>query len=170
MSWVCTNCSTSNKDHETSCGVCGVRRATATAVSTAETEECKVVFTNTEAFVESVRGFFARRKKPRVKPPKAKKTAPAAVTKAPKPKRTVTATPAEPVEEKPKKPVTGGLAPAWPEHKIRFDPAVIGAKGFVSSERETMNGVNGYRFYKADGSSQFIRAEMAIVQRMAQKV
>ena len=132
--------------------------------------------------MESVRNFFGRLssgkgKKPRVKPPKREKPAtktPAKTTaktpaKVEKPKKPVTETTA-PVDKAPARSVPGGLASPWPEHKIRFDPAVIDAKGFVSSEQETLGGVHGYRFYKADGSSQFIRAEMAIVQRMAQRV
>ena len=73
--------------------------------------------------------------------------------------------------KKAKKPLFGSpIATPWPEHKVKFDTSVIESKGFVRSERESLNGVNGYRFYKADDSSQFIRIEMAIIQKMANKV
>ena len=46
---------------------------------------------------------------------------------------------------------------------------VIKQKGFVGSERQTLSGVNGYSFKKADGTKQFIRAEMVLIQKMAHK-
>lgn len=64
--------------------------------------------------------------------------------------------------------VTDGVEP-WPEHKIAFDMAAIRAKGFVSFARKTLGGVNGYEFTKADGTKQFIRAEMVVIQKMAKK-
>ncbi|MCR4895858.1 MAG: protein kinase [Lachnospiraceae bacterium] len=61
------------------------------------------------------------------------------------------------------------LCDPWPEHRITFDPEVIGKKGFSAVARDTIGGVNGYRFSRPDGSDQFIRSEMAVVQKMARK-
>ena len=62
-----------------------------------------------------------------------------------------------------------GFTKPWPEHNIKFDVDVIKGKGFVRSERTEMNAVKGYTFYKADGTSQFIKAEMLIVLHMASR-
>ena len=63
-----------------------------------------------------------------------------------------------------------GFAAPWPDHAITFNEAVITARGFVSSEQATLGGVNGYNFFRADGSSQFIKKEMLIVFKMATKL
>ena len=166
MGWVCTNCSTSNEDSESCCAVCGAERPTRGEIAERESEELKVVFSDFDAFKESVKSFFARlssvkrEKKPRTKKAKPKKSE-SVVSKPAKEKK----------PKKAKKPLFGSpFATPWPEHKVKFDTSVIESKGFVRSERESLNGVNGYRFYKADDSSQFIRIEMAIIQKLANKV
>jgi len=166
MSWVCTICSTSNEDSETCCAVCGTERPTGIERVEREPEELKVVFSDFDAFIESVKGFFNRlssvgkEKTPRTKKAKPKKTK-SEVSKPAKEKK----------PKKAKKPLFGSAyAAPWPEHKVKFDTTVIESKGFVRSERESLNGVNGYRFFKADDTSQFIRIEMAIIQKMANKV
>ena len=58
----------------------------------------------------------------------------------------------------------------WPEHKIVFDMDAIKAKGYVGFERKSMGGVNGYEFVRSNGTKQFIRVEMVIIQKMAKKV
>ena len=58
----------------------------------------------------------------------------------------------------------------WPEHKIEFDEAKIKEKGYIKVEQSTAAGVNGYKFTKVNGASQFIRVEMVIIQKMAKKV
>lgn len=58
----------------------------------------------------------------------------------------------------------------WPEHKVTFDMDVVKAKGYVGFERKSMGGVNGYEFIRANGTRQFIRVEMAIIQKMAKKI
>lgn len=63
-----------------------------------------------------------------------------------------------------------GFASPWPEHKIEFIPDAIRARGYVRTEQQTMGGINGYKFIKADGTSQFIRVEMVLVQKMAKKL
>ena len=62
------------------------------------------------------------------------------------------------------------FAEPWPEHNIEFDTAVMISKGYVSSIRKTMNGINGYEFVRANGNRQFIRVEMVIIQKMARKI
>jgi hypothetical protein len=62
------------------------------------------------------------------------------------------------------------FAEPWEEHSIAFDEDGIHAKGFVRSERASLGGVNGYNFYTADGTCRFIRAEMAVIQKLARKV
>lgn len=66
--------------------------------------------------------------------------------------------------------VTPGFAAPWPEHKIGFDTEAIKKKGYVRLEQAEMGGVKGYLFTRADGSSQFIRVEMALIQKLAGKV
>ena len=63
-----------------------------------------------------------------------------------------------------------GFAEPWPEHSIAFDEDAARAKGYVSSVRKTLNGINGYEFVRSNGSRQFIRAEMVIIQKIAHKV
>ena len=195
MPWVCTNCSTANEDELTECFVCGEKRPadfkskaklkteskgfsggtdSSREFSDAETpKKGKIVFSNMDAFIDSVKSIFSRRSdKKRTEKPKETKRVPesdgsAEVKPVEKPKE---ATKAE--ISKPKK---GGLfsspfAKPWPEHKIKFDVPAIQAKGFVSSEQETMNGVKGYRFHKEGDASQFMRVEMVLIQKMAHKV
>lgn len=66
--------------------------------------------------------------------------------------------------------VEPGTATPWPEHHIEFDMDVIRAKGYVRFEQKSMGGVNGYNFIRSDGTSQFIRVEMVLIQKMAKKV
>ena len=63
-----------------------------------------------------------------------------------------------------------GFAEPWPEHSIAFDEDAARAKGYVSSVRKSLNGINGYEFVRSNGSRQFIRAEMVIIQKIAHKV
>lgn len=62
-----------------------------------------------------------------------------------------------------------GFAEPWPEHKIEFDTAVIMAKGYIASVQKTINGINGYEFIRSNGTRQFIRVEMVLIQKMACK-
>lgn len=64
----------------------------------------------------------------------------------------------------------GQFTEPWPEHKIEFIPDAIRARGYVRTEQQTMGGINGYKFIKADGTSQFIRVEMVLIQKMAKKL
>lgn len=66
-------------------------------------------------------------------------------------------------------PEAGFVAP-WPEHSIEFDADAIKARGYVRTEQETLGGVKGYKFIRADGTSQFIRVEMVLIQKMAKKL
>lgn len=63
-----------------------------------------------------------------------------------------------------------GIAEPWPEHRVTFDIEKIKAKGYVSFERATMGGVNGYNFIRPDKTKQFIRIEMALIQKLATKL
>lgn len=151
MSWVCTNCSTSNVDSEDCCMVCGVSRPGKTKCSA----EGEVAISAFDAWKKSIKDFFAK-----FSFKKTKKDEPSI------PETGETAKP-----EKVKKTTTdSAFATPWPEHRVEFDVAVIQSKGFVKSERETLSSVNGYRFYKLDGNSQFIRVEMLITLKMARKL
>ena len=66
--------------------------------------------------------------------------------------------------------ITEGVCDPWPEHNVTFDADQIKRKGYSRIERKTMGGVNGYSCIKADGTSQFIRIEMLLIQKMAKKV
>ena len=74
-----------------------------------------------------------------------------------------------PVEAAPA-PAAAAFAEPWEEHGIAFDEDGIKSKGFVRSERAELGGVKGYNFYTADGACRFIRAEMAVIQRLAKKI
>lgn len=164
MSWVCPNCSSSNDETHTKCFVCGMDRPT-TRVEEGS-EEGKIVFSDFEAFSESVKNFF------RARPPKERTVAISEERprKEPKPRREKTSK--APKDKKPKKSILlkANFAKPWPEHKIKFDVSVIKNKGYVRSEQKCLGGVNGYCFYKEDGSNQFLRIEMVLIQKMAHKV
>lgn len=66
--------------------------------------------------------------------------------------------------------VETGFGEPWPEHNIVFDQAAIMAKGYARVERKTLNGINGYNFIRTNGTAQFIRVEMVLMQKMAMKV
>ena len=158
MNWICPNCSNSNGDDQKNCFVCGEECPKELSVK-GKSEKLKSFLTRFDALKISVRGFFSKlfsgkkEKKPHTKKAEPEKSIYSMRSKE---------------AEKPK--LDSAFAPPWPEHHISFDEGVIEKKGFVRSERETLSGVDGYRFYRADGSSNFIRAEMAIVQKMAVKV
>ena len=170
MSWICPNCSNSNEDTQVNCFVCGMDRPSAVADS--DSCEGKIVFSNFEAFSESIKGLFRHKRSKRktsessdepsesVKSSKSGKTQPAKPEKEPKTLK----------PKKSKKYFESDFAKPWPEHNIKFDTDVIKSKGFVRSEQMVMNGINGYCFYKEDGVSQFIRVEMVLIQKMAVKV
>jgi len=65
---------------------------------------------------------------------------------------------------------SGVTAEPWPEHRIVFDNDAIKAKGYIGFERKNMGGVNGYEFIRSNGTKQFIRVEMVIIQKMAKKI
>lgn len=164
MSWVCPNCSNSNDEEQTSCFVCGMDRPASSAVSLSDEDDCKIFFSDFETFKEYVKKLFRHR---------SDKSASSEVS-ATKPAKTERATtPERGSSDKPKSKrarlFSSDFAKPWPEHKIKFDPAAIRAKGYIRSEQKSMGGINGYYFYKEDGSGQFIRLEMLLVQKMAHK-
>ena len=63
-----------------------------------------------------------------------------------------------------------GFADPWPEHNIEFDIDVIKEKGYVSTVRKNLGGVNGYEFVSSDGSCRFLRVEMILTLKMARKI
>lgn len=65
---------------------------------------------------------------------------------------------------------TGDYAAPWPGQHICFDPDAIRARGYVRSAQTVLGGVQGYTFYKADGTGQFMRQEMLLIQKLARKV
>lgn len=171
MSWVCSNCSNSNEEESTCCAVCGYDRPTESHVREHERKpevvEGKIVFSDFAVIKESIKGFFNSIGRLGTKISNKIKTA-----SSERPPRE----PREPRERvKPAKRektprVKKGFAKPWPEHNIKFDVDVIKGKGFVRSERTEMNAIKGYRFYKANGTSQFIRVDMLVVLHMARRV
>ena len=159
MSWVCPNCSNSNGEDQLECFVCGMERPgglveVPSEVDASETDDCKIVFSDFEAFTESVKTLFGRKRKATVSKSSGTKTVSKKKERSKARKRKV---------------FGSDFAKPWPEHRIKFDEATIRAKGYVRSEQKNMGGVNGYYFYKEDGSGQFIRCEMLLVQKMASK-
>lgn len=65
---------------------------------------------------------------------------------------------------------SAAFAEPWPEHGIVFDKTAVAAKGYVSVTRKTLNGINGYEFVRTNGTRQFIRVEMVLIQKMAHKL
>lgn len=63
-----------------------------------------------------------------------------------------------------------GFAEPWDEHHVAWDIAVIRAKGFIAVSRKTVNGIQGYEFVRTDGTRQFIRVEMVLIQHMARRI
>lgn len=63
-----------------------------------------------------------------------------------------------------------GMELPWPEHPIAFDLDAIQMRGFVNVKRDSISGINGYRLTKSDGTNQFIRIEILLVQKMAHLV
>ena len=57
----------------------------------------------------------------------------------------------------------------WPEHKIVFDEEKIQSRGFVGSEQSILGDTKGYMFFKVDGTERFIKAEMLLLLKMANK-
>lgn len=181
MSWVCSNCSNSNEEESTCCAVCGYDRPTESHVREHEREpevvEGKIVFSDFAVIKESIKGFFSSIGRLGTKI--SNKIKSASSERPPREPRERVRAPREPREprERVKAPkrektprVKKGFAKPWPEHNIKFDVDVIKGKGFVRSERTEINAVKGYTFYKADGTSQFIKAEMLIVLHMAARV
>ena len=162
MSWICPNCSNSNSDSVDTCMVCGMDRPH--AVSVGVSPKFKICYSDMDAFIESFKVDFHSEKSKTEKPGKETKTD----VKKVKDRSTKT------VAVKPEHPKTplfrSAFAKPWPEHKIKFDADVIKSRGFVKSEQQTVGGINGYCFYKEDGTSQFIRVEMLLVLKMAHKV
>lgn len=172
MGWICPNCSSPNDDDKSHCFVCGMDRPSSSTEK--DGDEGKIVFSDFDAFADSIKNLF--RSKPVVTKSGETKELLDGTLRKPKPSKSARVKPEkEPkktAEKKPKKIILGvaRFAKPWPEHKIKFDNKVIKEKGYVRSERKNMGGVNGYCFYKEDGSSRFIRVEMVLVQKMAFKI
>lgn len=79
------------------------------------------------------------------------------------------ASPTDPDKSSKREVITGRFAEPWKDHAIAFDCDVIRAKGFISSERKVLGGVKGYSFVREDGTSQFMRKEIAIIQKIARE-
>ncbi len=58
----------------------------------------------------------------------------------------------------------------WPEHHIEFDMDAIKSKGYVAVSQKELNGIKGYEFIRANGTRQFIRVEIVVIQKMAKKI
>ncbi len=63
----------------------------------------------------------------------------------------------------------GPFAESWPGQRLVFDPEVIRGKGYVRSSQTVLSGVQGYTFYKEDGTARFFRPEMLLIQKLAHK-
>lgn len=174
MSWVCLNCSTSNEDADTCCYVCGYDRPTETRVREREPEvvEGKIVFSTFSVIVESVKETFRSIGKffRKIKEKSARRERP------PRERRVREDPPREESRERITPPrreedsrLSEGFARPWPEHAIKFHTDAIAGKGYVRSEQSELSGVKGYTFYKADGTSQFIKVEVLIMLHMASR-
>lgn len=167
MSWICPNCSNPNSDDIKECFVCGMERVCDFGKEPIEEEASeKIAFSDFEAFRLSIEQFFSRNKAKRESSEKIKKeSSEEAVDR-------IIKKPKKAAKEKRKGmwKKSSLYTEPWPEHKIKFDYDAIGEKGFVRSEQKTMGGINGYYFYREDGSGQFIRVEMVLVQKMARKL
>ena len=95
-------------------------------------------------------------------------SSPSGASPAPKP----APAPAPKEEPKPVKREEGmaGASEPWPEHAIEFDPEAIRAKGYTAFGQDTMGGVKGYSFVRKDGTKQFLRVEMVLIQKLARKL
>lgn len=62
-----------------------------------------------------------------------------------------------------------GFAEPWPEHDIALDLERLKSRAFISSENEVRDGIKGYKLYRSDGQSQFLRLEMLIALKYANK-
>ena len=181
MSWVCSYCSNSNEEESTCCAVCGYDRPTESharaRVPEVEAVEGKIVFSDFAVFKESVKDFFASigrmgakignkiKNASKERPPRVPRERVKASRESSESKERVK----PPKREKTPR-VEDEFAKPWPEHNIKLDVDVIKGKGFVRSERAEMHAIKGYTFYKSDGTSQFIKAEMLIVLHMAARV
>lgn len=168
MSWVCPNCSTSNDDTAEECFVCGTERSEAErTAATGETAAGKIVFSDFQAFKESLKRIFG--KKRREKEPVFD------IEEIPDDTRSIPPETERPERKTPKPKeikahrAASGFAPPWPEHDIEFDIDAIKSKGYVRSEQEMSEDIKGYRFYHADGSDRFIRKETALLIKLAKK-
>jgi len=163
MSWVCPTCSNTNDEGFTHCSVCEAARPTDISESRAA-KESVIVFSTFAVIKESVKDFvgffvrlgrgikslfkriFTKKKKPRdgeesAEPPKRRKAS-----------------------RRAKK-----IAKPWPEDGIRLDADAIRSRGFVRVERAELNFVKGYKLFKDDGSSRFMRADMLVTFSMAKR-
>ena len=57
----------------------------------------------------------------------------------------------------------------WPEHEILLMPDVIRRKGYKSIAQATKEGIRGYELIREDGSRRFVRVEILLAQKMAEK-
>ena len=184
MVWICANCSTSNDDTLDKCFVCGAERSTSersTAVwptserSTAEIPiHGKICFSDYEAFVDSLNYFLDSISSKSDSDVSASRgtsgSDPRINTSRSGPIETPSRTTGDTSRTETTTTSGRGFAEPWSDHKIKFDIDKIKSKGYVGLEQKVMGGVKGYSFYKADGSTQFIRVEMILIQKMAYKV
>lgn len=75
----------------------------------------------------------------------------------------------EPAAEASAEPETPAIAEPWEEHDIVFSPEGMAAKGFIRCERAELGGVKGYNFYNGGGGCRFLRPEMAVIMKLAEK-
>lgn len=169
MSWVCSYCSTVNAEENSNCIVCG-RERSAEEVSEREVAEGKVVFSEWAVIRESCKNFarntstfFSKIKR------SIKRSRSSSEDKRPRERR---AKRDRKSGEKRYKlfHIGSKYAKPWPEHRIKFEIEVIKKKGFVRFQRAEMDGIKGYLFFAANGTSQFIKEEKLIIWRMAKRV
>lgn len=147
MSWVCPVCSNTNVDELSECLVCGHTKVISKIESASESKpvrSCSVVY--------SVFEYIGKCIKDKIVNDKSIKKEKTSVTDAPEVK----------MIEKP----TDEFSP-WGEHNIMIDFKVLKEKGYKKIEKSEMSGIKGYKLIKNDGSNQFIRKEMLIVQKIA---
>ena len=176
MSWLCSNCSTSNEEKNTCCDVCGCDRPTEEYVPerVPEVVEGQVVFSDFAVIKESVKGFFVSAAKiSRKVVEKIKSLSSKLPSRERREKKRAPRESRERIKPPKREKVfrrKKDLTKPWPEHSIRFDADTIRSKGFVRWERAEMKSVKGYTFYTEDGTSRFIMVDMLLVLGMANSV
>ena len=147
MSWVCPICSNTNEDDLSECYVCGHIKIVTTVDdkgSEKTSASCTVVYSVFE-YIDKYFKDKSEKKKVKAKEKPSSK---------------------EKVIPKKKIGKSDKFVP-WEEHAITIDYDVLKGKGYKQIEKSELGGVKGYKLIKDDESSQFVRKEILILQKIA---